>query len=251
MQYSVNQLAQLAGVTVRTLHHYDRIGLLKPRRAAGNNYRRYGEAELLKLQQILFFRELDFPLAEIARIVSSPGFDMRAALRDQRRLLALKQKRLTGLMRTIDKTIQKMDHETHMEDEELYGGFSAEEMEKYAEEAKRRWGHTEAWKQSQERTKRWTREGYKRVAEDGLKFTKAVASRMGEDPASAPVQALIAQHYDALRTFYEPDFAMYRGLAEMYVQDARFAAYYEKVAPGLAQFMRDAMVAYCDAQEKE
>ncbi len=251
MPYSVKQLAQLAGVTVRTLHHYDRIGLLRPVRSAGNNYRRYGETELLTLQQILFFRELDFPLAEIARIVSSPGFDMRAALRDQRRLLALKQKRLTGLMRTIDKTIQKMDRENSMEDKELYGGFSMEEMERYTEEAKRRWGQTEAWKQSQERTAHWTKADYKRVAEEGVKFTKIVASHMGEDPASAPVQTLIAQHYDALRTFYEPNLVMYRGLAEMYVQDPRFRAYYEKIAPGLAQFMRDAMVAYCDAQEKK
>lgn len=249
MPYTVAQLATLAGVSVRTLHHYDRVGLLKPSRSAANGYRTYGEAELLQLQQILFFRELEFPLGEIRRIVTAPGFDMRAALEDQRRLLVLKRKRLTGLMRTIDTTLEKLTKQKPMDDKEMYGSFSKEEMDAYTEEAKQRWGHTEAWKQSQERTKHWTKEDYKRIAEEGAKFTKVVASHMGEDPASAPVQELIAKHYDALRTFYEPNLVMYRGLADMYVADGRFKAYYEKFAPGLAQFMHDAMHAYCDAQE--
>ncbi len=251
MPYTIAQLAKLAGVSVRTLHHYDRIGLLRPSRSATNGYRTYGDAELLVLQQILFFRELEFPLGDIKRIVTAPGFDMAAALTDQRRLLELKRKRLAGLMRTIDTTLKKLNHKKSMEDKDLYGTFSKEEMDAYTKEAKERWGHTDAWKQSQERTKHWTKADYKRIAEEGAKFMQVVVSHMHEDPASPAVQELMDQHYNALRTFYEPNLTMYRGLADMYVADARFKAYYEKFAPGLAQFMHDAMYAYCDAQEKK
>lgn len=251
MPYTIAQLAKLAGVSVRTLHHYDRVGLLRPSRSATNGYRTYGDAELLLLQQILFFRELEFPLGEIKRIVTAPGFDMAAALTDQRRLLDLKRKRLAGLMRTIDTTLKKITQDKSMEDKDLYGTFSKEEMDAYTQEAKERWGHTDAWKQSQERTKHWTKEDYKRLAEDGAKFMKVVASHVKEDPASPAVQELMGQHYNALRTFYEPNLTMYRGLADMYVADARFTAYHEKFAPGLAQFMHEAMYAYCEAEEKK
>ncbi len=250
MAYTVNQLAKIAGVSVRTLHHYDAIGLLRPGRGEKNGYRRYGEEDLLRLQQILFFRELEFPLAEIRRILAAPGFDMRAALRDQRALIALKKRRLDGLMRTIDKTLRKIERKTPMHDEELYGDFSKEEMDAYAKEAKERWGHTEAYRQSAERVKKLGKDDWKRIKDDGERLMKEIAARRTEDPASPAVQALIARHYDALRTFYEPNVEMYRGLADMYVADPRFAAYYEKYAPGLATFMRDAMHAFCDARKK-
>lgn len=251
MPYTVKQLAKLAGVSVRTLHHYDAIGLLKPARSEKNGYRHYGEQELLMLQQILFFRELDFPLEEIRRIVGAPGFDIRAALRDQKALLGLKKKRLDGLIRTIDATLKRLTTRTTMDDEELYGEFDKKEMDAYAAEAKERWGHTDAYKQSMERYKKMTKADLARIKDEGDRLMKEIVARRDEGPASAAVQALIARHYAALRTWYEPDLAMYRGLADMYVNDPRFAAYYEKYAPGLATFMRDAMHAYCDAQEKK
>ncbi|HTM67987.1 MAG TPA: MerR family transcriptional regulator [Candidatus Binatia bacterium] len=247
MSYTVHQLAKLAGVSVRTLHHYDAIGLLTPARAEKNGYRLYGETELLRLQQVLFFRELDFPLAEVRRIIDRPDFDMRAALKDQRKLIELKKKRLDGLMDTIDRTVKRLDRNITMDDKDLYGDFSRQEMDAYAEEAKQRWGHTEAWRQSQERYKKMTKADLARVKDEGDKLMKEIAARRTEDPASTAVQALIARHYAALRTWYEPNLKMYRGLADMYVADPRFAAYYEKYAPGLAQFMRDAMHAFCDA----
>lgn len=251
MPYTVNQLAKLAGVSVRTLHHYDAIGLLKPARAEKNGYRRYGETELMRLQQILFFRELDFPLAEIRRVLSRPDFDMRAALKDQRALIELKKKRLDGLIGTIDRTIKKLNKTTTMDDKDLYGDFSTEEQEAYAKEAKERWGHADAYRQSQERYKKMTKADLARVKDDGERLMKEIVANRHEGPASAAVQKLIARHYDALRTWYEPNPAMYRGLGDMYVADPRFTAYYEKHAPGLATFMRDAMHAFCDAQEKK
>jgi DNA-binding transcriptional MerR regulator len=252
MPYSVNQLAKLAGVSVRTLHHYDAIGLLRPARAERNGYRRYGDAELMKLQQILFFRELEFPLEEIRRILSSPGFDMRAALRDQRRLIALKRKRLDGLTRTIDRTMKKLDDEIRMQDQELYDDFSKEEMDAYAAEAKERWGRTEAYKQSMERYKKMTKEDLAKIKADGDRWMKAFAALAGEAAPSDPrVQKMIAEHYESLRTWYEPNLAMYRGLGEMYVNDPRFTATYDKYRPGLATFMREAMFLWCDAEEKK
>lgn len=249
MSYTVQQLATLAGVSVRTLHYYDEVKLLCPARVEKNGYRFYEEAELLKLQQILFFRELDFSLEDIRRILSSPYFDMKAALRDQKKLIQLKRNRLDKLMQTIDKTIKKINKETTMKDEELYGNFSKEEAEAYAKEAKERWGHTEAYKQSQERVKKMGKAGLAKVLEESGKLTQEIAAAMKarQDPKSEAVQKLIARHYDSLRAFYEPNLEMYKGLATMYVDDHRFKATYEKIAPGLAQYLRDGMLHFAEA----
>lgn len=253
MSYTVQQLATLAGVSVRTLHHYDQIGLLSPARVKSNGYRYYEEDELMRLQQILFFRELDFPLLDIKEILSSPSFDMEEALRDQRKLIELKKERLNGLIRTIDKTIKKINNKTNMQDEELYGNFSKEEMEKYTEEARQKWGHTEAYKQSTERVKKMGKDGLNKVLAEAGKLTEEIAEAMkaGEKASGEKTQELIARHYAGLRAFYEPNLEIYRGLAEMYVADPRFKANYEKVAEGLAEYMRDAMLHYADTQEKK
>lgn len=249
MSYSVQQLAKLAGVTVRTLHHYDQIGLLKPMLVEKNGYRKYGQTELLKLQQILFFREMDFPLEEIARIIGAPGFDLRSALIDQRQMLELKKKRLNGLIKTIDRTIKSLNQEITMEDLELYGAFSKEEMEAYAAEAKERWGKTNAYKQSQERVNKMGKEGLKKVLEESSKITLELAAHIDRDPADKVVQAIVAKHYQWLHAFYDPDLEMYRNLGEMYSADSRFAANYEKVKPGLAKFFTEAIKVFCDRQK--
>ncbi len=244
MSYTVKQLAILAGVSVRTLHHYDYIGLLSPSQKKPNGYRYYEEPELLKLQQILFFRELDFPLSEIKRIILSPSFNIKEALRDQRKFIKMRKERLDKLIKTIDKTIKKINKEINMSDDELYGNFSKEEMEKYAEEAKERWGHTEAYKQSQERYKKMGKEGLKKVLAEGTQISANIAGLMkkGKKPEDPEVQKQIALHYNWLRHFYEPGPEMYQGLAKMYVEDDRFKKNIDKQGEGLAEFMRDAMV---------
>lgn len=253
MSYTVQKLATIAGISVRALHYYDQVGLLKPSRVENNGYRYYGAKELLKLQQILFLRELDFTLDEIKRILSSPSFDMRAALHDQKKLIELKKNRLSRLVKTIDKTIKKINKEITMNDKELYGNFSKEEMEKYAEEARQKWGNTDAFKQSQERVRKMGKNGLNKVLEASNKLTVEIAEAMksGLDPKSEGVQKLIAKHYDDLRAFYEPNLEIYRGLANVYVVDERFKANYENVANGLAQFMHDAMTTYCNEQESK
>lgn len=235
---------------MRTLHHYDAIGLLTPARAQRNGYRHYDEKDLLTLQQILFFKELDFPLEEIKRILATPGFNRAEALRDQRKLIELKQKRLGRLIKTIDKTIQTITNQTTMHDNELYDDFSTEEEDQYTKEAKERWGNTETYKQSQERYGKLTKAEKDKLKVDADIWMRHVASQMRQHgPTSATAQELIAQHYNNLRTFYEPNLEMYKGLAEMYVADPRFAAYYEKYAEGLAQWMHDAMIEYVETQE--
>lgn len=248
--YTIQQLADLAGVSVRTLHHYDSIGLLAPARTKRNGYRQYSEKDLLTLQQILFFKELDFPLDEIKNILASPGFDMATALHDQRKLIELKKERLERLINTIDKTIQTITNDTTMDDKELYNDFNTEAEDQYAQEAKERWGNTEAYKQSQERYGKLTKEEKQKLKVDADIWMQHVAKQMQtNDPHSAVAQELIDQHYNSLRTFYEPNLELYKGLAEMYIADPRFAAYYEKYATGLAQWMHDAMIYYVETHK--
>ena len=250
MSYTVQQLANLAGISTRTLHHYDEIGLLKPARIKNNGYRQYEKEELLKLQQILFFRELDFPLHEIAKILASPSFNRKRALQDQKKLIGLKRDRLTKLIKTIDESISSITNKTTMNDKQLYTSFDDAEQQKYAEEAKERWGHTDAYKQSAERVKKMTKEDMGRIKKENDDLMKEIAAAMPKGPKSKEVQALIAQHYKNLANFYDPNPKIYRGLAEMYVADPRFTAYYEKYAKGLAISMKEAMIYYADTLEK-
>jgi DNA-binding transcriptional MerR regulator len=248
MTYTVQQLATLAGITTRTLHHYDDIGLLKPARVQTNGYRQYGEAELLKLQQIMLYRELEFPLREIQKIINNPKFDISEALVKHRKLIELKKKQMGELLKTIDKTLTKINHQNTMDDKELYDGFSKEQMEEYAKEAKERWGTSDTYKQSVGKYEKLTMDQKLQMKKDADALMKEIASHMGEDPASTKVQALIDRHFNSLRFFYEPTIELYRGLATMYVDDPRFKAYYTKYHPDLAEFMRDAMHSYCNAR---
>lgn len=251
-KYTIQQLATLAGITVRTLHHYDKIGLLKPASRESNNYRRYGEAELMKLQQIMFFRELEFPLNQIKAILESVDFDTLKALYEHKKLIAMKRQRMDDLLKTIDKTIKKINKEKNMRDEELYDGFSKEELEAWNKEAKKRWGHTDAYKQSVGKYENLSKEEKLKMKEEGDVLMEAFVTNMDKGPKSAEVQALVQKHYDSLRFFYEPNLEMYRGLADMYAGyqgDERFRAYFEKYDKKLPEFMRDAIYAYCDAQK--
>jgi len=246
--YSVQQLADIAGVSVRTLHHYDEIGLLSPKRES-NGYRVYEEAELLRLQQILLYRELEIPLDEIAAILAKPNFHLVGALNEHRKQMELKQERLKNLITTIDNTLAKISGKKEMSDDELFEAFWEKHEKEYAKEAEERWGNTDAWKQSKERTKHMIKEDFKRLAKEGEDWTANFAKLSEKfSPESPEIQEKIKEHYNALRTFYDPSPELYRGLADMLAEDPRFAIYYDKHRAGLATFMRDAMHAYCDKQ---
>lgn len=250
MTYTVKKVADLAGITVRTLHYYDEIGLLRPTVSKENSYRFYTEQDLLMLQQILFFRELEFSLEQIKEMMADPAFDGVKALEEQKKLLLIKRNRLGSLLRTIDQTIKSRKGGDRMNDDQVFSGFDEKQMEAYKEEAKKRWGHTSAWKQSEERTRNWTKEDYKRVARQGQEWTQKLAELRDKGCAvdSSEVQVMIGEHYNSLRTFYEPNLEMYRGLGQMYVDDPRFTAYYDRFGEGLAVFMRDAMQVFIAAQ---
>lgn len=244
MVYTVIELARLAGVSKRTLHYYDEIGLLKPSFLKENGYRFYAEKELLKLQQILFFRELEFPLDEIARIINAGSFDTLEALAEQRKLLELKRSRLDNLMETIDQTIEKLKGADKMSNKELFTAFTDADYERHREEAKNRWGNTKQYRQSLERTKHWTEEDHKAAREKVTQFNRELAKVMDFGVESPEAQAMMQKHYESVNSYYDCSLAMFKDLGEMYVNNPPFWNTYENVRPGLAVFMRDAMAYY-------
>lgn len=251
MAYTVKQLARLSGVSVRTLHYYDEVGLLQPGRIERNGYRHYGEQELVKLQQILFFKELEFPLEDIKKIMAAPGFDVAHALRDQKQLLQMKRKRLDGLIKSIDKTITSMETNKTIADGELYDAFKDDDVKQYQDEVKARWGNSDAYKQSQARVSKMTKKEMEKMKADAKAHTQALADSMDKGVKHPDVQALIAKSHAGVNFFYDCSLEMFRRLGEMYVADPRFTAYYEKFRPGLAVFVRDAIAYYCDTQAKK
>lgn len=250
MSYTVKQLARSAGVTVRTLHYYDEIGLLKPSFIKENGYRYYEERDAIRLQQILFFRELDFALEDIVQIINAPGYQMLKALADQKKLLEMKRSRLDDLLETIQKTMIKLKEGESMSNEERFAAFANDQVEQYKDEVKARWGETEAYKQWAERSKHWTKADLQRINEEGQAIILALAQGMEKGIAHAEVQTQIERYFHYMNQFFDCPYQMYRGFGKMYVDDARFAKNFNKVAPHLAEFMRDAIAYYCDQHEK-
>jgi DNA-binding transcriptional MerR regulator len=249
MSYTVKQLAKVTGVTVRTLHYYDEIGLFKPSFLKENGYRYYEEKELVKLQQILFFRELDFALEDIVQVINAPGYKVLEALAVQRTLLEMKRARLDGLLDTIERTMIELKEGRSMSMDELFAAFTESQIEQYKEEVKAKWGRTDAYKQSIDRTRRWTKADFERIKEEGQAITLSLAKLMEKGVAHAEVQAQIERHFQHINQFYDCSYEMYRNLGTMYNEDPRFAENYNRVAPHLAKFMRDAIAYYCSAHE--
>lgn len=237
----------MAGVSVRTLHLYDQKGLVSPSRRTPAGYRLYGEAELLRLQQVLFYRELDFSLEDIKSALDSPGFDNVGALRRHRRLLELKMERLSTLMGTIDRTIRNLNGEGYMlSDKDLYEGFDDETIKRYERESKANWGGTDAYEQSRRRVKAMSKEQWQAVKARGEEITLAFAElykagKIPEGPEAMEACRCWAEH---LKAFYDPTPEMIEGLGAMYADHPEFRATYEKFAPGLADWLKPAMAAY-------
>ena len=167
MDYTVNQVAQLAGVTIRTLRYYDKIGLLIPSARTEAGYRIYSEGDLERLQQILFFRELDFSLTKIEEILNNPAFDRRGALKMQAEFLEKRADRYLKLARLAQDTLISLEGGTKMENKDLFKGFDYDQMmahqKQYEQEVEERWGQTDAYKVSKERTSKYTKEDWERI----------------------------------------------------------------------------------------
>ncbi len=245
--YTVGQVANLAGVTVRTLHHYDEIGLLAPTDRTSGGYRSYGVTDLERLRRILFYRELGFGLDEIAKILADPRADAAEHLRRQHRLLSERIDRLQAMAAAIEKELEAQQMGISLTPEEQFEVFGTDKVGgEWAEEAEQRWGTTEAYKQSQRRTSKYTKQDWvklKAEADEGLRAF-ADALRAGTAPDSPAAMDLAEAHREYIsRWFYDCDHDTHRGLAQMYVADPRFSKLYEDVAPGLAQYVHDAIVA--------
>lgn len=249
--YTIKKVADMAGVSVRTLHHYDNIELLNPEISKDNGYRMYSGADIERLQQILFFRELDFSLEEIKSIIDSPGFDRKNALATHKEILMKKRERLDDLINTVDKTIDSIERGIDMSKEEMLNSFDMTDIEehqkKYAQEVKEKYGSSNAYKESQEKTSRYTKEDWTRVMGGANEIQIRIAELMDKNPDDEEVQIVIGEWRQHITdNFYSCTIEIFRGLGDMYVYDERFKANYEKIRPGLAEFMRDAMHIYCD-----
>ena len=244
--YTVQQLAQLAGVSVRTLHHYDQIGLLSPAERSQAGYRLYRTPDLLRLQQILFYKELGVPLDEIRRILDQPGFDPLNALQDHRRELSQRLQRLERLLHTVDKTIHALQEEKMtLTDEELYAGFTQEQKERYEREVKEMYAPALV-AESQRRLRRLNKAQWQDVKEAGQAVILKLAELIDQPIESPAVQAAVAEHHAWIENFYTPTADVYRGLGHLYAENPEFRQFHDKVKPGLADFMCLAMEYYAD-----
>lgn len=238
---TVRETARLSGVSVRTLHYYDSIGLLRPAGTTEAGYRLYGEEELKRLQQILFFRELGFPLADIRRILSDPGFDSRKALLEHRRLLTMERDRLDGLLRLVDRILKG---EQSMSFQEFDSTAIEAARREYAGEAKERWGSTEAWRESEKKTASYGPEDWAKIQLEAEEIFRAFAAemKMKKPPEDPAVQALVRRRQDFItKWFYTCTDEILAGLGEMYVADERFRKNIDRYGEGLAEFISRAI----------
>jgi DNA-binding transcriptional MerR regulator len=247
--YSVKQLAKLAGVSVRTLHYYDEIGLLKPSSVGGNGYRYYEEEALLKLQQILFYRELELTLDEVKTVVGRPDFDVISALQSHREALQGRVKRLKRLLQTVDKTIDHLKGNETMSAKGLFEGFSEEEQEKYAKEAEQMYD-PETVRASKRKWKATPPAQKEKILAEGKAIYTDLAKAMPKGATSAEVQAVVARWHQNMQNFWSPNDEQLLGLADLYNDDPRFKANYDKMHPKLAEFMREAVKVYVAGRKK-
>lgn len=247
--YTVGEVAALAHVTVRTLHHYDALGLLPPSTRSAAGYRLYSSADLRRLRQILFYRELEFGLDEIAQILADPSAGTDDHLRRQHGMLRARQDRDQELLRAIEKEMEARKMGIALTPQEQFEIFGTDKMDEYTQEARQRWGNTDAWSQSQRRTASYTKTDWitiKSQADDNI-MQFAAALTAGEPAASDMAMDLAEEHRQHLcRWFFDCDYDMHRSLAELYVSDPAYMETYDQIAPGFSQYVRAAIFANAD-----
>lgn len=242
---TVKELAGISGVSVRTLHHYDEIGLLKPRTRSDAGYRLYGKDEYLRLQQILFYRELGVTLKEIGIIIDAPEFDRIRALQQHRKSLLERRDSMNVLLLTLDKTLELLEDESMLKEEELYEGFTGEEISEIKKEVREKYDPVLV-AESERRVRKMSRDDWILVKEEGDRIARELVVLMNLDPASTEVQNIIARHHRWIENFYDCSMEIYRGLASLYTEDIRFRAFYENYADGLPEFLKEAMLVFSD-----
>jgi DNA-binding transcriptional MerR regulator len=253
-EYTVGALARLSGVTVRTLHYYDSIGLLSPSARSAAGYRLYSQADLLRLRQVLFYRELGFGLDEIAEILADPADGTDDHLRRQHRLLRGRAARTQALLRAIEKEMEARDMGMALTPEEQFEVFGTDKMAEYTEEAWQRWGDTEAWQESRRRTAAYAKEDWITIKAEADANIQGFAElvRAGQAATGTAAMELAEAHRQHLiRWFYDCSYGAHRGLAELYVSDPRYIATYDEIAPGFSWYLHDAILANADRAEPQ
>lgn len=239
----INEVAKLTGITVRTLHYYDEIGLLHPSEITEAGYRIYNDDALANLQQLLFFRELDFPLADIKEIMTSPHYDKVESLTKHKELLLQRRNHLNGLIALVENTIKGEKTMSFKE-------FDMTEIEvnrkKYIREVKERWGNTDAYKESENKTKDYNAQKWEFLNDEGARILKSFGESRQISPDSNEAQQLVAQWQEYISTnFYKCSKEILSGLGLMYIGDERFTKNIDKNGKGTAEFMAKAIEIYC------
>jgi len=253
--YSVKKLSKLAGVSVRTLHLYDKMGLLKPSVRTEARYRLYGEKELLRLQQILFYRELDFPLKEIGAILDDPAFDVVEALEGHKKALLARKERINTLVGTIEKTLVTLKNNTMLQVEDLYKGIPREKLQAWRAEAMTKWGKDTVLEMEENLRSFGKEEMDALTAELHNDITVRLTALMGTDPKGPEVQELIARRYQIILRLTGGQIKMekleyFRKLAELYVEDKRYTPVNGRPSMELALFIKEATDHYVSEQKK-
>lgn len=251
--YTVGRVADLSGVTIRTLHHYDEIGLLSPSGRSAAGYRLYEDPDLERLRRILFYRELGFDLKEISTIIDDPLTDALGHLHRQRGLLTEKIGRLSAMVDAIDYEMEARTMDIRLTPEERFEVFGEFRPEDHAEEAEWRWGDTDSYKESNRRVSRYEKEDWQRLKAEEEEIRNRLADAFGSGlaPDSEEATAAAEAHRQHIsRWFYECSHEMHRALTDMYVSDERFRSNYDATAPGLAAFIREAAHANAGRAER-
>lgn len=252
MPYTVGQLAALSGVSVRTLHHYDQIGLLSPNQRSQSGYRLYTREDVARLQQILFYRELGMALEDLRAILDAPDFDERAALMRHREQLLLRKQRLDTLLENIDRTLYALEGGPNMSDKQRLEGFGQQLVEEnerlYGKEIRRKYGR-KAVEESNAKVAAMSKGDWEALEGRRLAIYDAFAAAMQNGAGSDAAQAAAGDYVRYLSAFGTYSLQAIRGLGQMYVQDERFTQHFDAHTPGLAAFVCDALHAYVDVQE--
>jgi DNA-binding transcriptional MerR regulator len=249
MSLSVGDLAKLAGVSIRTLHHYDEIGLLSPSERTAAGYRLYSTDDVERLQRIIVYRSLGFDLATIAKILADPAVDTMAHLQRQHALLTEQMRRLQQMVTSVEAMMNAKKKGLNLTPDEMREVFGSFNPGDYEEEVEQRWGNTDAYRESQRRVAKYGKAQWLEIKSAGESIESGFANAMNSGlPAnSEAAMDLAEQHRQHIsRWFYDCSYEIHRGLGEMYVADPRFAAHYDERAPQLSAYVRDAIQANAD-----
>lgn len=253
-KFTVKQVAELSGVSDRTLRFYDEIGLLKPASIGENGYRYYEKEQLLALQQILFYRELGFELAMIQKIISKPDFDKIAALKSHREQLEKETEKTKALIETIDKTLAHLQKETPMKEKEMYNGFDPKKQAEYEEYLISNYGDRaqKNIEESKRRTKDWKKEDFEKVGRDYAEIHKALRLFLekGVSVKDPQVQERIKAHYEVVNRFWTPNREAYIALGKNYCDFPDFRKHFDSFHPSLAEYIAAAMKVYAEEKLK-